>query len=135
MTDPLTDAVRRLKELQEDVERLKAGRDQEGEPRIFLTEQESVDVADVIDIVANDVAAAEAIVVADQITDIRSHGEVVDATWNSATWNVSDYDIVEIVRLDHADVAAAVDTLDISSREIEAATYGDSSYELTSYGG
>jgi len=173
MTDPLTDAVRRLKTLQEDVERLKAGRDQEGEPRIFLTEQESVDVADVIDIVAddiaatetvvvgdvaelaaNDAAAAEAIVVADQITDIRSQGEVVDATWNSATWNVSDYDIVEIVRLDHADVAAAsdlhkittadvaqadtagaVDTLDISSREIETATYGDSSYELTSYGG
>ena len=50
MTDPLTDAVRRLKSLQEDVERLKAGRDQEGEPRIFLTEQESVDVADVIDL-------------------------------------------------------------------------------------
>ena len=154
MTDAITDAVRRLKRLQEDVERLKAGRDQEGEPRIFLTEQESVDVEDALKIVADDIAAtetvvvddvaaivkrdlaaAEAVLVTDQLADIRSQGTIVDATWNTATWNVSDYDIIEIVRLDHTDVAGASDALDISSREIETATYGEGSYELTSYGG
>jgi hypothetical protein len=40
MTDALTDAVRRIKGLQEDIERLKAGQDEEGEPRLFFTTQE-----------------------------------------------------------------------------------------------
>lgn len=41
MTDELTDAVRRLKELQADVERLKAGDDRQGVPRLFFTESET----------------------------------------------------------------------------------------------
>ena len=36
MTDPLTDAVRRLKKLQQDVERLKSAQDEEGEPRLLF---------------------------------------------------------------------------------------------------
>jgi hypothetical protein len=52
MTDALTDAVRRIKGLQEDVERLQAGQDEEGEPRLLFQIQEaavgddSVSVAD-----------------------------------------------------------------------------------------
>jgi hypothetical protein len=40
MTDGLTDAVRRLKKLQQDVERLKSGEDEEGEPRLLFSIQE-----------------------------------------------------------------------------------------------
>jgi len=41
MTDELTDAVRRLKELQADVERLKAGDDQRGVPRLLFSQSET----------------------------------------------------------------------------------------------
>jgi hypothetical protein len=40
MTDPLTDAVRRIKQLQNDVERLKSAENEEGEPRLFFNTQE-----------------------------------------------------------------------------------------------
>jgi len=36
MSDPLTDAVRRLKQLQQDVERLKSAQNEEGEPRLLF---------------------------------------------------------------------------------------------------
>jgi hypothetical protein len=45
MTDPLTDAVKRLKGLQADVERLKSGQNEEGEPRLLFQIQEAA-VAD-----------------------------------------------------------------------------------------
>jgi len=41
MTDEMTDAVRRLKELQADVERLKAGDDQRGVPRLLFSQSET----------------------------------------------------------------------------------------------
>jgi hypothetical protein len=77
MTDALTDAVRRLKQLQEDVERLKAGQDEEGEPRLLFS-------------------VGEQAVAADLQTDLRqqrqvgqniNHGQYSTSTWNTTTWN------------------------------------------------
>lgn len=67
MTDPLTDAVKRLKRLQQDVERLKAGQDEEGEPRLFVTTQEIAAARDSIEIAAEDVLAVETALAADSI--------------------------------------------------------------------
>ena len=72
MTDDLTDAVRRLKELQSDVERLKAARDQEGEPRLFFE-------------------ASEAAVASDAQADLRLQRAVEDATYGTAGYNTSTY--------------------------------------------
>ena len=60
MTDPLTDAVRRLKGLQEDVERLKAAQNEEGEPRIFIQEQDAARASDATALRAADIAIFEA---------------------------------------------------------------------------
>jgi len=59
MTDPLTDAVRRLKGLQEDVERLKAAQNEEGEPRIFLQEQDAARASDALSLRAADIGIFE----------------------------------------------------------------------------
>jgi len=67
MTDPLTDAVKRLKRLQQDVERLKAGQDEEGEPRLFVTAQEVAAARDSIEIAAEDVLAVETALAVDSI--------------------------------------------------------------------
>jgi hypothetical protein len=72
MTDELTDAVRRLKELQSDVERLKAARDQEGEPRLFFETSE--------------IASAT-----DRQADLRLQRTVVGASYGSAGYNTSTY--------------------------------------------
>jgi len=46
MTDELTDAVRRIKELLADVERLKAGDDQRGVPRLLFSQSETAVASD-----------------------------------------------------------------------------------------
>jgi hypothetical protein len=69
MTDELTDAVRRLKELQTDVERLKASRDQEGVPRLLFQVTEAAEVSETTRI-GPDVAQADAATVADQQTKL-----------------------------------------------------------------
>lgn len=48
MTDPLTDAVRRLKQLQEEVERLKSGQNEEGEPRLLFQLQDRATASEVV---------------------------------------------------------------------------------------
>jgi hypothetical protein len=77
MTDPLTDAVRRIKGLQEDVERLKAGQDEEGESRLLF-------------------AVQEAAVAADDVPDIREQtiddGGVYSATYGTSSYNRPDSD-------------------------------------------
>lgn len=67
MTEPLTDAVRRLKKLQQDVERLKASQDQEGEPRLFVKAQESALAADIIDVKEEDLLQLETVEATDNI--------------------------------------------------------------------
>lgn len=108
MTDPITEAVRRLRGLREDVERLKAARDEEGEVRILrlvfdplgigdqaeATSSERPDasdqlaVGDVADARDNDAAA----------TDAAASGDAVSASTDEAggwTWDESHYDFDE----------------------------------------
>lgn len=72
MTDPLTDAVRRLKELQQDVERLKSSENEEGQPRLLFSAQETASISDAQ-------------------TDIRSKQVDDSATYGSAGYNTSAY--------------------------------------------
>ena len=90
MTDPLTDAVRRLKELQEDVERLKAGRDEEGEPRVFIAEQDRGVATDVFDLRAADIDAEETALATDTQA-LRLQREHEAATWGTSGWATSGY--------------------------------------------
>jgi len=71
MTDELTDAVRRLKELQADVERLKAGDDQRGVPRLLFSQSETAVGSDRTDTRSRDVVSFETAVGRDR-TDTRS---------------------------------------------------------------
>jgi len=71
MTDELTDAVRRLKELQADVERLKAGDDQRGVPRLLFSQSETGVGRDTSTILSADTATSETAVARDQQTDLR----------------------------------------------------------------
>jgi hypothetical protein len=91
MTDGLTDAVRRLKGLQEDIERLKAGQDEEGEPRLLFSIQEQATATDVIR-VGPDETQTETAVADDQQAGLRLQRTVNDqGTWNSIGWSTSTY--------------------------------------------
>jgi len=74
MTDELTDAVRRLKELQADVERLKAGDDQRGVPRLLFSQSETALGSDRIDISAVDLQQSDVAEADDTQTDLRFQG-------------------------------------------------------------
>jgi hypothetical protein len=71
MTDDLTDAVRRLKELQADVERLKAGDDQRGVPRLLFSQSETAVGRDRADTRSRDVVALETGVASDRQSELR----------------------------------------------------------------
>ena len=109
MSDALTDAVRRLKALREDVERLKAAQNEEGEVRLFFPSEEIATASDTVDVTGANVAAAEVAAAADALdlrgpdvveTDAaaatdsgRVHGRDVErATWNTSGWNTSTYE-------------------------------------------
>jgi len=113
MTDGLTDAVRRLKGLQEDVEQLKAAREQEGVPLIILQDSEGatasdaqaglvasdLDVADTATaadaqagLIASDFDVADTATAADAQTDLRLQGLLEPATYNRAGYVTSTYD-------------------------------------------
>jgi hypothetical protein len=95
MTDGLTDAVRRLKQLQNDVERLKSAENEEGEPRLIFNAQERA-VADETVKVGPDETQFETATADDQQTDLRkqrevganiNHGQFTTATYNTTTYN------------------------------------------------
>jgi len=92
MTDPLTDAVRRLKGLQEDVERLKAAQNEEGEPRIFLQEQDAVGVDDALSLRAADIGVFESARAADVQRPLVSEA-VRPLYWGDTEtgWNAAAY--------------------------------------------
>jgi hypothetical protein len=96
MTDPLTDAVRRLKQLQQDVERLQSGEDEEGEPRLFFSALEQGVADDDLAVIGADERQAETAVADDRQTDLRTQRQVGaninhfqwgTSTWNTTTWN------------------------------------------------
>jgi hypothetical protein len=73
MTDAITDAVRRLKGLQEDVERLQSEQDEQGEPRLLFSIQEQA-------------------VATDQLADLRLQRRVEDqGIWNEVGWSTASY--------------------------------------------
>jgi hypothetical protein len=95
MTDGLTDAVRRLKQLQNDVERLKSAENEEGEPRLIFNAQERA-VADETIKIGPDEEQSETATATDQQTDLRkqrevganiNHGQYVTSTYNTTTYN------------------------------------------------
>jgi hypothetical protein len=110
MTDALTDAVRRLKELQQDVERLKSSENEEGQPRLLFSVQEqtvsddavsvtgpnvenieAIVSADDLALVDNDVANTETVVADDVQEDLRGRQVDDPATYNSVGYNTSAY--------------------------------------------
>jgi hypothetical protein len=111
MTDELTDAVRRLKELQADVERLKAGDDQRGVPRLLFSQSETAVGSDSIDTRSRDVVSFETAVGQDRTdvfsrdlqqsdvgrardaqTDLRKQRTVEDGFYNAAGYNVATHE-------------------------------------------
>jgi len=66
MSDPLTEAVRRLRQLQEDVERLKSG--DEGESRILRLINEPTIVSDVVSARLNDTEVVDRTNIGDLVT-------------------------------------------------------------------
>jgi len=112
MTDELTDAVRRIKELQADVERLKAGDDQRGVPRLLFSQSETAVGSDSTDTRFRDVISTETAVGRDRQseltlrdlqqsdvatardvqTDLRNQRTVEDGFYNTAGYNVATYE-------------------------------------------
>jgi hypothetical protein len=115
MTDPLTDAVRRLKGLQEDVERLKSAQDEEGEPRILFSEAETAVVT--------------------QGFGLRSQSLTSDAFYNDAGYQTATVDAVDIVRPRETETASADDSQSLRSSNVTGtATYSDTSgYNTATY--
>jgi hypothetical protein len=108
MTDPLTDAVRRLKQLQQDVERLQSGEDQEGEPRLFFQSQDRAVAETAIELAGPDIeqvdraTADDAIAIGPDIVQsetatanetVAIRGRVVSdpGAYNSVGYNTSSY--------------------------------------------
>jgi len=112
MTDGLTDAVRRIKGLQRDVEQLKSAREQEGVPLIVLQSAEqaaasdaqvglvnsdlkNVDVATATDtqagLVDSDINNAETATAADAQDDLRLQRTIEDATYNNTGYLTTTY--------------------------------------------
>jgi hypothetical protein len=91
MTDGLTDAVRRLKGLQEDIERLKSGQDEEGEPRLLFSAQEQAVAIDSIR-TGPDEARGETATASDRQAGLRLQRRIEDqGAWNSVGWSTSTY--------------------------------------------
>lgn len=108
MSDALTDAVRRLKALREDVERLKAAQNEEGEVRLFFPSEDVATASDAVDVVGGNIAAADVAAAADTV-DVRAPGVV------------------------EADVATATDTAAVRGRDVATATYNERGYNTSTY--
>jgi len=92
MTSELTDAVRRLKELQSDVERLKAARDQEGVPRLFFETYEQAVAVDDLAVKGAGLSSLERATAADAQADLRLQRAVEDTgAYNSTGYNTASY--------------------------------------------
>jgi len=102
MTDDLTRAVKKLRGIQQDVERLKAARDEAGEVRFLRQTLDRCETDDSVDVdpdatvddtteAADSVATGPDAVVSDDIsasdTTATTVGAVEQAVWGSAAWN------------------------------------------------
>jgi hypothetical protein len=109
MTDALTDAIRRIKDLQQDVERLKSSGKQ-GQPRVlFVTAEQSR---------TSDVNAG-----------IQSRRDVSSVgAYNARGYLFGGYNASRIIRVNVADVAGAADASTVKNRGIDAKTYNSDFY-------
>jgi hypothetical protein len=135
MTDPLTDAVRRLKQLQQDVERLQSAENEEGEVRLFFTQQEQAVGDDALDVSRTDKIQAETATATDSQGDLRrqrrvgqnkNHFQWTTSTWNTSTWN-GVINRPEVVGYDLATSGSVV----VSLRDVGDATAFGVSLEAT----
>lgn len=143
MTDPLTDAVRRLKQLQQDVERLQSAEDEEGEPRLFFTTEEQARADDDLAIgptelrgdrvlarsqtriIRNDIRLPDIATAADIQEDLRLKQLNDDGFWNNIGYLTSSYNVGSTVRsirpkLRATDVAVAAETIIVSAARVNA---------------
>jgi hypothetical protein len=94
MTEPITDAVRRLKQLQQDVERLQSAEDEEGEPRLIFNAQERAVATETVKI-GPDETQSETATATDQQTDLREQrqisGSVDDGRYSTSLYNSTTY--------------------------------------------
>ena len=129
MTDPITDAVRRLKELQEDVERLKAGRDEEGEPRVYISERDRSTATDEQHVRGNDVEAVDVATARDEQHVRGNDVEAVDVATARDEQHVRGNDVEAV------DVATARDEQrDLRlQREHEPATWNSAGWNTSGY--
>lgn len=101
MTDPITDAVRRLKRLQQDVERLKAGTNEGGVPRVLRQLTDDTTAADTVETgpsaavddptVATDTVATGSDATVDETASASdatstTTAAVEQAAWSEAAW-------------------------------------------------
>jgi hypothetical protein len=129
MSDSLTDAVRRLKGLQADVERLKAERDQEGVPRLFFTAPEDALAVDTLTLLREDILGAETAVADDAQVGLVSNDLA------GAETAVADDAQVGLVSNDLAGAeTVSVDDISLSViRDVTAQGYNSVGYNTTSY--
>jgi hypothetical protein len=91
MTDPLTDAVRRLKQLQQDVERLQSAENEEGEPRLFFVSQEQATADETVKL-GPDESQSETATASDEQTDLRQQRVIDDGGhYNSVGYVTASY--------------------------------------------
>jgi len=134
MTDELTDAVRRLKELQADVERLKAGDDQRGVPRLLFSQSETGVGQDRTDVISRDLQQSDVATARDAQTDLRKQRTVEDGFYNAAGYNVATIDPqVTITRAQQSEAGVASDRIDIRSRDLQQ-SYNAAGYNTATYG-
>jgi len=132
MTDELTDAVRRLKELQTDVERLKASRDQEGVPRLLF---QVIEVAEATEItrIGTDVTQADAATVADQQTKLIEQ----DVLGSEAATAVDQQEGLVQQDVLNSEAATAADQqtdLRLQRQFEDTGAYNSAGYRTSSYG-
>ncbi|MFB1066436.1 hypothetical protein [Natrinema sp. H-ect4] len=84
MSNEITRAVRKLRGLQEDVERLKSGRDEEGETRILRLVTDRAVISDVVS-TAKDAIITDEVTVTDAISTAKDAIVTDDATVTDQT--------------------------------------------------
>lgn len=127
MTDPITDAVRRLKQLQQDVERLKAGQNEEGEPRLFVAETDRAAARDEENVRPNDVAATELVTVADTLALRPNDVAAAETVRASDSLAVRDRDVAA------SETAAATDTLTTVGEAVTPAYWNEAAWNASEY--
>jgi pyruvate kinase len=129
MTDSLTDAVRRLKGLQADVERLKAERDQEGVPRLFFSAPEDALAVDTLALRREDILGTDTVTVDDTQT-----GLVFQDLDAADTVTVDDAQTGLVFQdLDAADTVTVDDTPLSAIRDVTAPGYNSVGYNTSDY--